>query len=304
MQQYVVAKSFIVGEIDKRLLSSQVVSFDGTNLQVGDRTYVAPGIIAAIKSGWLLSTDGKELPDNSNKSTSQEVKSQALLDKFKVVPQNASDPELPKKKPPHVLDFTNKVISDEDEDNLPLDVALPSIKSKKAARDGLKNKPLEEIPELDVLSDGGSAPNFERLPKPVQKKSGLPNIEPSTTDVFGGIDFDKATKNPVSTDTLEVLPSPVENHSNDKPEKISKRKNARVAKQEHEELANQLQAEALVQPDQEVVPFDWKNMSFKDRKDFVENTTSVSLLRELMLVEKGAVKKFIASKLENLSKDA
>lgn len=307
MHPYVVTKSFIVGEIDKRLLSSQVVFFDGTNLKIGDKSYVAPGLIAAIRSGWLLEATEDQETIVQPKSTL--TKEQNNLDSYKVKALESTDSDLPKKKPPHIVDFSNKVISDEDEDNLPLDVALPSIRTKKQAREALQNRTSEEVPDLKVLSDGGEDTVLARQPRKVpNRKEGLPVIEPQSST--GVLEVEDQLTNPKSSETFEVLQPQPTAKEEDSAKKISKRKTAKEVQSEHKDLANQIKAEALdipkveSTPVQVKVPFDWKGMPFKDRKDFVDNLNDLDVLKQLLLLEKGAVKKFIISKIESLSQNA
>lgn len=318
MQQYVVIKNFIVGEINQTLRSSQVVGFDGTTLFLGEQKFTAPGVSAAIRRGWLLATDEPQdtLAPQST-LVNPKLDSQALLDKYKVRSAEQSDSDLPKKQPRQLLDFSSKVISDADEDNVPLDEALPSLKKKKAARKALQDQAdLETIPNMEVMSDGGEPTKLTRQPKAkprnildtlplVNTKKSVPLVEPpSHTRVFGGSELDTQKLASTQHEGLEVLTNPDIVASEEAPITAKKEKKSRSKDpvREHLELAKSVSAEPLQLPvDASEVPYNWRELSFRERKEFVEQVSDVSVLKSLLLLEKGAVKKFIASKLETLS---
>lgn len=310
MQQYVVLKNFTVGEINKTLRTSQVVFFDGSTLVVGEDKFSAPGVVGAIRKGWLLAADGSEAdtgltPQSSNKLHDSRLNSQALLDRYKVVPRESSESDLPRKLAQPLLDFGTEVISDADEGEVPIDEALPSLKSKKAAREALKVQS-ESIPSLPVKSDGGEPTTLKRTPRNVKKNvlNELPLVDTSKSvpvvppiaqnRVFGGTVIDEGAALKTTSENLEVLSLP-------KTEKVEASATpTRSAKEDHLVLAQSVGAQPLAYPTSGV-PENWKSLSFRERKNFVEEVSDVSTLKELLLLEKGAVKKFITSKLENLS---
>jgi len=330
MQFYVVAKNFIVGEIDKSLKTSQVVGFDGTTLVLGDRKFVAPGLTGAIRRGWLLPTEG-EAEVAPHAALDPRFNSQALLDKYKVSSHESSDSPLPRKQPRALIDFGTKVISDADEDNVPLEDALPSVKMKREARKALKGNSAEVIPTLEVKSDGGEVTALSRAPKEVRKNilSTLPLVDTSKAvpvieprQVFGGVEFSEKDARNLKSDTFEALEAPKSSptalslptvaedplpgvevlgvvESTPVPVRQSKKK-SRKTEEDHVVLAASIGAEPLAKPMADGVPDNWKSLSFRDRRDFVDQTNDVGILKTLLLVEKGAVKKFITSKLETL----
>lgn len=330
MQLYVVSKNFIVGEIDKALKTSQVVGFDGTTLLLGDQKFVAPGLSGAIRRGWLLPTEGSV--EVSPKAIDPRFNSQALLDKYKVSSHEASDSPLPQKQPRALIDFGTKVISDADEDNVPLEDALPSVKMKRAARQALKGNSAEVIPTLEVKSDGGELTKLSRQPKAVKKnildtlplvdtKKHVPTVEPR--QVFGGVEFNEQDARSLKSDTFEALEAPKANSGVPplpvvkedplpgvevlgvtepaKPPVRQARKKPKKAEDDHAVLAASVGAEPLARPMSDGIPENWKSLSFRDRRDFVDQVNDIGTLKGLLLVEKGAVKKFITSKLETLS---
>jgi len=323
MQQYVVIKNFTIGEINKTLRSSQVVGFDGTTLLLGEQKFTAPGLSGAIRRGWLLATDDSvDVEVQNTPAVNPKLNSQALLDKYKVRSAEQSDSELPRKKPQPVIDFSSKVISDEDDDNVPLDEALPSLKAKKAARKSLQdNNDLKSIPSLEVLSDGGEATQLNRSPKITAKKfldtvplvntkNSVPTIEPpSHKRVFGGSELDTEALSTVQQQGIEVLSVPKKEATPVKAEKKAKTAKSQPNKveeaKEYTELATSLDAKPDVKNNTvKDIPYNWKDLSFRERKEFVENTNDIATLRALLLLEKGAVKKFITSKLDMLSNNA
>jgi hypothetical protein len=334
MQFYVVAKNFIVGEIDKSLKTSQVVGFDGTTLMLGDKKFVAPGLTGAIRRGWLLPTEGDAVIE-AQSNVDPRFNSQALLDRYKVSSHESSDSPLPRKQPRALIDFGTKVISDADEDNVPLEDALPSVKMKRAARKALKGNNAEVIPTLEVKSDGGNPTSVKRQPREVKKnilsslplvdtKVSVPTVEPKDyKKVFGGVEFDQEAASSLKSDTFEALAvptveptttpelPPVQNENGlpgvellgvtePIPPKTSRRKAPKKTEEDHVVLAASIGAEPLAKPMADGVPDNWKNWSFRERRDFVDQTNDIGTLKSLLLVERGAVKKFITSKLETL----
>jgi len=305
-----------VGEANQQLRTSQVVYFDGSTLKVGENSYSAPGISSAIRAGWLLAVDGstetEDVPVEVQSKMSSRLNSQALLDQYKVVPSESRSSDLPPKQPRPLIDFGTKVISDADEEEVNVEDALPSIKAKKEARKALSKKSDQDItefvPNLEVLSDGGAPTQLQRQPRVAAKRNildtlplvntkvSIPTVEPNK--VFGGVNFDPEEAAKVKTEGLEVLSLPPE----PKTKAPTSVKKAKRVNEEHQVLAQSVGAEPLAFPmGTASVPENWKNLSFRDRKAFVESTESVDTLRSLLLLEKGAVKKFIASKLETLS---
>lgn len=187
---------------------------------------------------------------------------------------------------------------------------MPSVKMKRDARKSLKKSEdtLDKIPDISVLSDGGPETKLQRTAKPVKKNilDSLPLVDtrnsvpvvPPPNKVFGGTVFDPEEAAATKTEGLEVLSIP-KTESTDTSVKKAKRKT--VPQDDHMVLAQSVGAEPLAHPVGSSIPDNWKSLSFRDRKAFVEGTDSVDTLKTLLLLEKGAVKKFITSKLETIS---
>jgi len=317
MQQYIVTKNFNVGEIGQTLQAAQAISFDGTTLVIGDKNFVAPSLSVAVRKGWVVPTGSAnsvstltvQKPATVNKTTQGDI-----LARYKVTPHETSDSPLPPKQPRPLIDFGVDVISDADEEDVAIEDALPSLKAKKAARESLKSNASEEIPNLEVQSDGGPTTKLQREPKQAKKsfvdslplvntKVSVPLVDPvSVTKVYGGVVFSPEEAKELKSDTVEILEVPKAADTEAKKDnKKPKAKKPVKAEEDHLVLAQSLGAEPLARPMDEGVPSDWKSLSFRDRKNFVDEATDVAVLKSLLLVEKGAVKKFITSKLENLT---